>query len=167
MKLVMEFNNLELVSVNDMYRPTVSKADKNGKRHAFLRSSYELMSFQDKIDPMLEELIPKMKEFISQCTSEYKYLGFEVLFLIGMPKEVLFYKRNPDDLRPHDASNYIKAPEDRIAHALEIDDKYSMDIRAVKYLSDNDKWKLTVIMKPVDYKKYTENYVKEVFLNEK
>lgn len=162
MKLVMEFPDVQPVSVNDAYRPTVSRADNNGKRHAFLRSSYELMAFHDKFDPMLQEYKSQMDEFINKCKDAISFLGFEVVFLIGMPRDELFYKRNRDDLRPNDASNYIKATEDRLAVALGIDDKYTMDVRAIKYLSSNDKWNLTIIMKPVDYMDYNESYVKEV-----
>lgn len=166
MKLVLHFDDLEIVSTNDMYIPTVGRVRDNGKRRAFLRSSQELMNFQDKFDLMLESMSDRIVNFANKCKTDYQYLGFKVILLIGMPKDVLFYKRNPDDLRPRDASNYIKAPEDRLANILGIDDKYTMDIRSVKYLSDTNNWKLSIVIESVNYKDYTSNYIKEVFLNE-
>ena len=163
MKLKLKFENIYPVSTNDMYRPTVSAADSKGKRHGFLRTSYELMEFQDKFDPMLESHRSEIEEFINQCKSEYEYLGFKVTLLIGMPRESFFYKRKTDDLRPNDTSNFIKSIEDRVAVLTGIDDKYDVEIRAIKYCSDADTWGFSVIMEPTNYMSYNEDYYKEVF----
>lgn len=163
MKLKLKFDNIEPVDVNDMYIPTVSAPDSNGKRHGFLRSSYELMAFQDKFDAMLRDHESEIKSFIEQCRSEYEYLGFKVTLLVGMPREAYFYKRKTDDLRPHDASNYPKAIEDRLSVFTGIDDKYNVEMKAVKYCSDSNTWGFSLIMEPVNYMTYNEEYYKEAF----
>lgn len=166
LKLYLEIKDLYPVDVNDMYRPTVSAADRNGKRHGFLRSSNELMEFQDEFDERLDSYSDKINKFIEECKESYQYLGFKLLLLIGLPRDSFFYKRKTDDVRPHDASNYIKAIEDRIAVFTKIDDKYNMESSAIKYCSDSENWGFWIIMEPVNYMDYNETNIKEVYLNE-
>lgn len=166
LKLKLEFDDIEPVCTNEMYRPTVSAANSSGKRHAFLRSSYELMEFQDKFDKMLSNHKTEIDLFINNCKKLYKYLGFKVFILLRIPKDIIFYKRKSDDLRPCDASNYIKAIEDRLSVIIGIDDKYNMEVRSVKYCSEISNWGFSIIVEPVNYFDYNNDKYKEDFSND-
>lgn len=165
LKLKLVFDDIEPVCTNEMYRPTVSAANSSGKRHAFLRSSYELMRFQDRFDVMLSSYKSDITSFLDECKKLYQYLGFKFTILLRIPKDVIFYKRRSDDLRPCDASNYIKAIEDRLSVITGIDDKYNMEVKAVKYCSDVSSWGFSIIIEPVNYFDYNSKLYEEDFNN--
>ena len=76
-----------------------------------------------------------------------------------------FYKRKADDLRPHDTSNFIKAVEDQISKLLGVDDKYDIQVSAVKCYSDDTEGNPNVyaIVECIDYMMYSKNSVLDYY----
>lgn len=168
-RLILEFTDLYPVNVNDAYIPTSGKVkDGNSRRSAFLRKSNELIEFQKIYSNRLDQYKLSIDNFIQNCKRLFDHLGFDVTILVGMPRYSFFYKRKAisDDLRPHDASNYIKTVEDGVSRCIGIDDKYNMEVHVVKYCNyESDNWEFYVIIDAVDYMKYNQSYIKEVYLN--
>lgn len=169
-KLILRFDELYPISVNDSYIPTSGRLKKGNKRRsAFLRRSPELIKFQDEFTRRLDYYKEDIEKFVKDCTDEYDYLGLRVSILVGMPRESFYYKQKSisDDLRPLDASNYTKVIEDVFSRYIKIDDKYNVDVRSVKYCDEEaSHWGFYIIAEPVNYLKYDNNYIKEVYIND-
>ena len=152
------YPNSKIVSTNDMYIP-ISKG--YNTRRAYYKRSNELLEYQsDLYNRITEEYSDKIVDFMSNI-SHRKNLGFKVYIFIGMPDMYYKQKSKSNDLRPYDLSNYLKSTEDIIATRLGIDDKYNMELFPIKYKSDEEFWRTTVIMIPVDYSIYNESYILE------
>lgn len=154
MKLVMRIDGLYPVSTNDMYIPTRGK----GQYGAFLRKSDTLKDFQINFSRKLQEKYSQeIARFLELSKAKYpKYLGFNVHLWVGMND--MFYKRTPDDLRPYDASNYLKAVEDVISMIFEIDDKYNMHVEVDKFDIEADTWVIIIEYEPIEYMAHNTSY---------
>lgn len=149
--LAMTFCPCAPVSTNDMYIP-VSKG-KNTRRAYYMKSN-ELKSYQEFLfKEMTNKYQSKIVEFLQNVISfdDSLSFGFDVKFLIGMND--MNYKRKSiqNDIRPYDVSNYIKSTEDILATRLGIDDKYNMKVSAFKYKSDEESWRVTIIVKELKH----------------
>lgn len=145
----MQFKDIYPCSTNDMYIPCSAR----GGHGAYLRKSGTLNAFQTEFWNMMTDLyLDDIVRFLEYSRSKYEHLGFKLTLWIGMND--MWYIRNPDDIRPYDASNYIKAIEDLISNRIEIDDKYNMEVRVVKYGVDSERWIITAEMEPIDFHQY-------------
>jgi hypothetical protein len=163
----MSFPDLKLVSTNDAYIPTAGSVKAGHKRRsAFLRRSNELIEFQREfIRRIMSFYSEELQKFKDTCSHDFERLGFQLRLAIGMPD--MNYKRKSIsyDIRPYDVSNYIKTVEDVISRALEVDDRYNMEVHIMKYklldvdeeFKSRDHWKLDVEIIPVNYETYTKN----------
>lgn len=163
--LAMTFFPSSPVSTNDMYIP-VSKG-KNTRRGYYLKSS-ALKEYQETLFKEITDIYQdKIIRFLDYCNSNYDRLGFNVELFIGINDLNYKQKSIQHDLRPYDASNYIKSTEDIIASRLEIDDKYNMRVSVLKYKSSEDSWRTTVIIKPVDYSRFNDDFIFDKLKNER
>lgn len=152
------YPNSKIVSTNDMYIP-ISKG--YNTRRAYYKRSNELLDYQSHLyNYITENYSDKIVDFLNNISNR-KNLGFKVYIYIGMPDMYYKQKSKSDDLRPYDLSNYLKSTEDIIATRLGIDDKYNMELFPIKYKSNEECWRTTVIMIPVDYSIYNEEYISE------
>lgn len=156
MKLVLQFDKMYPISVNDMYIPT--SRGKTG-RGAFLRKSGDLINFQNMISIRLDDYVEEIDEFLAKCQANYEYLGFKVTVWLGMND--MFLKRQPDKLRALDTSNYFKALEDAISTRFQIDDRCNMEVHAIKYQIDelSPAWLTTIQIEPVNYMDYVKDKI--------
>ena len=152
------YPNSSIVSTNDMYIP-ISKG--YNTRRAYYKRSNQLLDYQSYLyNYITKNYSDKIVDFLN-VIKDYKNLGFKIYIYIGMPDMYYKQKSKSDDLRPYDLSNYLKSTEDIIATRLGIDDKYNMELFPIKYKSNDDYWRTTVIMFPVDYSIYNEEYILE------
>lgn len=148
MNLVMEFDNMYPISTNDMYEPTYHRT----KHYSYLRKSSTLLEFQDNMKLRLSKYESDIKTFIEYSKSKFTHLGLKLTIWIGMNDILL---KTSDNLRGYDTSNYIKALEDSISTALGIDDRYNMEVKAIKYKIDSkETWYTVIQLEPVDYLSY-------------
>lgn len=155
--LVMTFYPNYPVSTNDMYIP-ISKG--YNTRRAYYKKSNELITYQEELfKQMTNNYSEQIVRFLDYCNSNYKSLGFRIYFLIGMHDMYYKQKSKSHDLRPYDISNYVKATEDILSNRLERNDKYNMEIHPIKYKSNEDHWRYTIIVQPVDYTLYNEELI--------
>lgn len=124
-------DDIKLVSTNDAYIPTYK-----GKR-SFLRRSNSLLEFQKTFQEKALEFKERALAFIEKERQAYKNLGIKIFLIFILPRDVYFYKRKKEDIRPQDTSNFIKSVEDQIALLLEVDDKYNLEVSAIKCYEDN------------------------------
>lgn len=152
------YPNDKIVSTNDMYIP-ISKG--YNTRRAYYKRSNELLDYQSYLyNYITQNYTDKIVSFIDSI-KDFKNLGFKVYIYIGMPDMYYKQKSRSHDLRPYDLSNYLKSTEDIIALRLGIDDKYNMELFPIKYRSNEESWRTTVVMIPVDYSQYNEEYILE------
>ena len=150
------YPNSKIVSTNDMYIP-ISKG--YNTRRAYYKRSNELIDYQSYLyNYLTENYSDKIVNFCDYCKN-CNNLGFKIYIYIGMPNMYYKQKNRSHDLRPYDLSNYLKSTEDIIAMRLGIDDKYNMELFPIKYKSNEDYWRTTVVMIPVDYSNYNEDYI--------
>lgn len=130
-KFTFVIDDIKLVSTNDAYIPTYK-----GKR-SFLRRSNSLLEFQKTFQEKALEFKEQALAFIEKERQAYKNLGIKIFLIFILPRDVYFYKRKKEDIRPQDTSNFIKSVEDQIALLLEVDDKYNLEVSAIKCYEDN------------------------------
>lgn len=156
-RLVLSVRNVALVSTNVAYRPTYK-----GKR-AFYRRSSELLAFQADFSSKLEACRDSLEVFKEQVASE-SHLGLKLTLILEMPRDMFFYKRKTEELRPSDTSNYIKAIEDQISQFIGIDDKYNVRVCAVKCFAEGlDACNVYAILEPDDYMRYDSGRILEFY----
>ncbi len=156
-KLTLTIQGVTLVSTNEAYRPTYK-----GKR-SFYRKSTELIAFQEDFSSKLEAFRDTANLFTEQLSS-CEHLGLKLTIVIEMPRNMFFYKRKSDDLRPNDTSNFIKAIEDQISKFVGIDDKYNVKVTAVKCFSDEiELSNVYAILEPDDYMAYSSDKILEFY----
>lgn len=152
------YPNNKIVSTNDMYIP-ISKG--YNTRRAYYKRSSELLDYQSYLyNYITENYMDKIVDFMKSIDS-YENLGFKIYIYIGMPDMYYKQKSKSHDLRPYDLSNYLKSTEDIIAMRLGIDDKYNMELFPIKYKSDEEYWRTTIIIIPINYSEYNEKYILE------
>ena len=157
-RFVMKVSGVGLVSTNDAYRPTYRG------RKLFYRRSRELIKFQEEFGAKLAEYREPLQVFVSQKKSEMPHLGLILKLILVFPRDVYFYKRRPDGLRPHDASNFIKAIEDQVSKALGVDDKYNVQVSAVKcYSEEAEAPEVHIILECADYADYCAPKIMEYY----
>lgn len=150
------YPNNGIVSTNDMYIP-ISKG--YNTRRAYYKRSSQLIDYQSYLfNYITENYSDKIVDFLN-VIKDNKNLGFKVYVYIGMPDMYYKQKSKSNDLRPYDLSNYLKSTEDIIATRLGIDDKYNMELFPIKYKSNEESWRTTVVMIPIDYSMYNEEYI--------
>ena len=157
-RFVMKVSDVDLISTNDAYVPTYK-----GKR-SFYRRSKEMMTFQEVFSSKLSEYKEPLQAFISDKKEEIPYLGLILKLILILPRNIYFYKRKNDDLRPQDTSNFIKAIEDQISRVVGIDDKYNVQVSAVKcYHDDIEKPTVYMILECVNFMDYYASKILEYF----
>lgn len=150
------YPNDKIVSTNDMYIP-ISKG--YNTRRAYYKRSNALIEYQSYLyNYITEKYTNKIVDFQNVIKNQ-ENLGFIVYIYIGMPDMYYKQKSKSHDLRPYDLSNYLKSTEDIIAMRLGIDDKYNMELFPIKYKSNEDSWRTTIVMIPIDYSMYNEDYI--------
>lgn len=158
-RFVISVKGVPLVSTNDAYIPTYK-----GK-HCFYRKSKEMNAFQEAFSAELAKYSEAVGAFVESLRQEHEHLGIKLALVFVMPRDMYYYKRKADDLRPHDTSNYIKAAEDQISRLLGIDDKYDIQVSAVKCFSDSvtENPDVYAIIEGTDYMKYSDSYVLDFY----
>ena len=157
-RFVMKVADIDLVSTNDAYIPTYK-----GKR-SFYRRSKELMKFQEEFSTKLLEYKESLQMFVEQNKTEISYFGLILKLILILPRDVFFYKRKTDDLKPQDTSNFIKAIEDQVSKVLGIDDKYNVQVSAVKCYEDEiQKPTVYMILECANYMDYRASKILEYY----
>lgn len=128
MKILLK--GLKPLSTNDMYRSvTQRKKDANGKTRTFAKtvSTSELIEYKAKIKEVIhartggKPIEPRM---------------YNLAIEISYPNSEIYFKNG--GLKKKDVSNTIKALEDAIYEALEVDDKYNNNISIRRFMNEED-----------------------------
>jgi Endodeoxyribonuclease RusA. len=144
--LILKYEGIEPVSVNDMYTPI--NASKKNVRFVKKVSSRLLNEFKRGMDLSSINFLDQINEFKNKL-QQNNLNFFDMTIYVGFPYYDMYYKQKKlaDDIRPHDVSNYVKAIEDYLFTLLEVDDKYNVRVTAEKYMSDSEDWEFYVILK--------------------
>lgn len=143
------------VSTNDMYMPVATRG-KGGKYYGRIVATSKLREFKAEIKKALDEVI-KDKEPLDP--KKFYKLYIEVSF----PRRE--FMTESFDLKNCDASNTIKALEDGIYEALQVNDTQNMEVLVKKFYNEDETYviygKVEVVEKSVeDFKKNLEDFGK-------
>lgn len=138
--IAFELVNPKLISVNDMYIHPVRKC-KNGKYRSYFAKSPYLKEVQEYFAEVLPECIPESEVVKIKKVLENRDKELSLEFIIGIPEKE-FYE--------HDATNFVKAPEDCISKYLGIDDSRNVEVMVGKWkVTNSEDWSLTTTINTV------------------
>jgi Holliday junction resolvase RusA-like endonuclease len=143
------------LSANDMYR-SVTRPCGKGKYRAMTISTDELIAYKQEIKNAISSSIKDLNQIERDESAMYR-LKIEASY----PREKFFFGNGK--YRKMDASNIIKALEDSISEAINVDDKHNQTVEVSKFYNDEghviiyvelEKLKdLSVIHRGLDYYK--------------
>ena len=116
------------LSANEMYK-SVTRPIGNGRMRAMTVSTEELIAYKSEIRNAIFSSIKDLSKLQNDDSSMYR-LKIEISY----PREMFYFKNGR--YRKMDASNTIKALEDSISEAIEIDDKHNHHVEVTKFYNN-------------------------------